>query len=366
MDCLYTSVNRRNLALDNAKLILVFLVVLGHLVEPVLSYFQSPLYINILYGWIYLFHMPAFVIVSGYLAGKSTSRDFVRSILVPLFSFTVLYELLNYILFGSLSNYLFMLMPYWLLWYLFSLYIWRSVVMRYPEPMLLLRVSLCVSLLFGFLGVFGSFFGLARTVYFFPFFVFGYALAIGRFSRFSLCSSSRWFYVFTFLSIVVFAFSYYALSSLLSVVCKPGVAYYDFSFARLVSLLYGTKGYWHLGVGVFDALLIKVMVYLFSFLLAYSFLKAVVAKSYFFSAWGKNTLYVFLWHGLVVKFLSSIGLFHGLLGINSGLALVFAFVFSVFLTWQLSKDRVAHFTEECIFTPVYVLVCSLRRSISSA
>lgn len=66
MSCFYPVTVRRSLALDNVKLILVFLVVLGHMVELALVLESTPLYLNALYGWIYLFHLPAFVIVSGY------------------------------------------------------------------------------------------------------------------------------------------------------------------------------------------------------------------------------------------------------------------------------------------------------------
>ena len=50
---------------DNAKFLLVFLVVLGHFIQ---SYIHDNKIIFTLYTTIYLFHMPAFILISGYFA----------------------------------------------------------------------------------------------------------------------------------------------------------------------------------------------------------------------------------------------------------------------------------------------------------
>lgn len=335
------------------------------MIEPALAFEGVPLYLNALYGWIYLFHMPAFVIVSGYLAAKSSSVEFKRTILVPLLSFTVLYELLNYILYGSLSNYLVRFMPYWLLWYLFSLYVWRTLMVLYPRPVLLLVIGLCVSLLFGFLGGLGSLFGLARTVYFFPFFVFGYALSEGLLPRLSLRPSPRWFAAFVALTVGLLIFYFCVLHDVMLLSCGPDSAFYRHCFSWFVSVLYGTKGYWGYDGGVFVGVLLRIVVYVISFLLAYSFVKSVMPKPFFFTGWGGNTLYVFLWHGFVAKVFLSIGVFPTLVMFGGVFALLCMVLVSVFLTWLFSKEDVAFFTERYIFAPVWVGFRALWRSLHS-
>ena len=47
---------------DNAKAILIFLVVLGHFLLPLENKVGG---VMATYWWVYLFHMPAFVFVSG-------------------------------------------------------------------------------------------------------------------------------------------------------------------------------------------------------------------------------------------------------------------------------------------------------------
>ena len=69
---------------DNAKMLLVMLVVVGHswtlLPETVLN--------GRLYDWLYLWHMPAFVMVTGYLSKRFTwsrrnLRRLVTTVVLP-------------------------------------------------------------------------------------------------------------------------------------------------------------------------------------------------------------------------------------------------------------------------------------------
>ena len=53
-----------NYFIDNLKVILIFLVVFGHLIE---RYIDTNLTLRGLYMFIYTFHMPLFIFVSGFL-----------------------------------------------------------------------------------------------------------------------------------------------------------------------------------------------------------------------------------------------------------------------------------------------------------
>jgi len=50
---------------DNAKFILIALVVIGHIMAPLMTHSTA---CKTLYIWIYIFHMPAFALISGYFA----------------------------------------------------------------------------------------------------------------------------------------------------------------------------------------------------------------------------------------------------------------------------------------------------------
>ena len=55
--------NGRNPVYDHAKLTLIFLVVLGHLIEP---FIVKSRMLEGVFNFIYVFHMPAFIFISGY------------------------------------------------------------------------------------------------------------------------------------------------------------------------------------------------------------------------------------------------------------------------------------------------------------
>lgn len=56
---------QREFYFDNARLYLIILVVFGHLLR---SYIGENPFLYALYMFIYSFHMPAFVLISGYFA----------------------------------------------------------------------------------------------------------------------------------------------------------------------------------------------------------------------------------------------------------------------------------------------------------
>ena len=102
----------RNL-INNIKGILIILVVIGHLVEKSVS----P---NILFcgKFIYSFHMTTFILVSGYLAKnpKTNIKNLINVFLLYL-SFNTVMQLV--------FNHKFTLAPFWTLWYLEALVIYR-------------------------------------------------------------------------------------------------------------------------------------------------------------------------------------------------------------------------------------------------
>ncbi|MGH3747645.1 MAG: acyltransferase family protein, partial [Micromonosporaceae bacterium] len=80
--------------LDNAKFLLIFLVVVGHAVELTPATPTG----DAIYVWIYTFHMPAFVLIAGYLSRSfdgSAERvhRLLTTVVAPYLIFWVLYAL---------------------------------------------------------------------------------------------------------------------------------------------------------------------------------------------------------------------------------------------------------------------------------
>lgn len=111
----------RSARLDNLKCLLIFCVVLGHLLE-----LQDGVVTDDLYLAIYTFHMPLFVWVSGYVA-RPADRRCLRSLALPYMIFQLLYSLAAVYLWGSEEE-IKLLEPYWLMWFLMALLIWRLLL----------------------------------------------------------------------------------------------------------------------------------------------------------------------------------------------------------------------------------------------
>ena len=111
----------RSARLDNLKCLLIVCVVLGHLLE-----LQDGPATDYLYLSIYTFHMPLFVWVSGYFA-RPADRRCLRSLAAPYLIFQILYSLAAIFLWGTEEE-LKLLEPYWLMWFLMALLIWRLLL----------------------------------------------------------------------------------------------------------------------------------------------------------------------------------------------------------------------------------------------
>lgn len=115
---------QRDTFLDFAKGIAIFLVVLGHVLE------KSMEQRNGVYHFIYLFHMPFFFMLSGYLACRTTAfggkfyLKKTRSLLLPFFfvgmSFTVLNGQYRIFFFDYFHNGYWFLLSLFCIWCLFA------------------------------------------------------------------------------------------------------------------------------------------------------------------------------------------------------------------------------------------------------
>ena len=162
----------RNERLDSVKYWLIILVISGH----VLEIFQIPEN-KVIWNWIFLFHMPLFIFISGYFSSKKSVKKMAASIwkiAEPL----ILFQFIALILWEESISLTTILTPWWILWYLLSLIYWRLILQVIPESILrnaklILPTTFGISILTGFLP-FDVFLSLHRTFAFMPFFFLGY------------------------------------------------------------------------------------------------------------------------------------------------------------------------------------------------
>lgn len=164
----------RDTRLDNVKGVLILLVVFGHVLEPFIT--RSALYLAI-YSGIYLFHIPLFVMIAGMHSKASLVAADVKKILtrllLPLIIFQFLY--LGFLGLKHSHEAVSLLQPYWILWFLLSMIFWRLALPLFVRIPLFVAVSFGMALAAGFSDSIGYTLSLSRTLYFFPFFLIGYA-----------------------------------------------------------------------------------------------------------------------------------------------------------------------------------------------
>ena len=126
----------RDSRIDNAKGVLIILVVLGHMVWPVPNRDGVA---AALYFFIYFFHMPMFALISGYLsraeAGWQAAVGNARLLLVPYAVFVVIHWLVQTA--AGVKPYP-VLEGHYGLWFLLSLFCWRVMlpyVARIPHAL---------------------------------------------------------------------------------------------------------------------------------------------------------------------------------------------------------------------------------------
>ena len=166
---------QRDWRIDNIRYVLILLVVFGHLIEPMRGEDAA----GLLYRVIYVFHMPAFVFLTGYFARFSWRR--IGALALAYAVFQTIHIILAWALSPSPDAQLNVqfLTPYWTMWYLLATIVWMFAL-----PLLRTRsrvragatlaVSVAIALAVGFIDDVGYFLSLSRIFAFAPFFIAGY------------------------------------------------------------------------------------------------------------------------------------------------------------------------------------------------
>ncbi len=200
-----STVERDN-RIDSLKGVLISFVVLGHCL---LWGGQKSSVAN----WIYLFHMPFFVFLSGYLS-HADSRSYWKGVLAIAESYIV-YQLIKSVLYFY-SPIALVTTPASMMWYLFALMIWRclyyiwNVIFKQVPKKTRNRLNIVVAVVLVGLGLavgmvcpIGKTFALSRMIVFFPFFWLG-TMAQGS-DFISLCTKMpRWSAILILLTTLAF------------------------------------------------------------------------------------------------------------------------------------------------------------------
>ncbi|MFE1576643.1 acyltransferase family protein [Streptomyces fradiae] len=170
--------SQRDPFFDNAKYLAIVLVAVGHAWEPVMEGSRAT---RALYMVVYAFHMPAFVMISGYFSRTFAARPdqlrrLVGGVLVPYLAFETAYTLYRRWAQDAPQQAFSLTDPFYLTWFLLALFVWRLSAplwraLRHPVP-----IAAAVAALASLTPRIAADLDLQRVLQFLPFFVLGLSL----------------------------------------------------------------------------------------------------------------------------------------------------------------------------------------------
>lgn len=159
---------------DYLKFFLIFFVVFGHMIE---KYIENPV-MRAIYFFIYSFHMPVFIFISGMFA-KYDKKRCLRYLLI-YFIFQIIHQILNIFFISPKEIYTFVdilgmfFTPAWTLWFLPAMAVWIfSLKFVKNISFKLIFLLILLSLILGFVPFIGGALTLGRIIYFYPIFLLG-------------------------------------------------------------------------------------------------------------------------------------------------------------------------------------------------
>lgn len=266
----------RDYLFDNYKVILIFLVVVGHFIQP--AYGNNDI-LDALKWMIVSFHMPAFIFISGYFSKRDIPLIVsIRKLAVPYLVYEVIYYFF-YTFITQKDTGLYLARPKFSLWYLMALFAWRIItpyVKKIPHHMMLAVIT---GLIIGCSDIPGNFLSIHRILVFYPFFLAGVNFDREFITRFRTLKT-EW------------------IARVVTVVCLVLVAFGPLARMYSAKIFYGRYNYASLDQSVIEGIICRLICYAISFVLTYALMFVISEKQTFYSYIGPRTMAVYLFHGL--------------------------------------------------------------------
>ncbi|MGZ9584812.1 acyltransferase family protein [Paenibacillus marinisediminis] len=313
----------------NLRFLLIVTVFVSNAIEPLIYRIPE---MKAIFLWIYTFHMPLFVGVTGYFARRSLTGPAGNRVLIQIalqyIIFQSIYSFFDYTLFQVPGTKHSFFVPFLLLWFLVGHVIWRLLMrlfihwkVRYP-----VLLSIVLGILVGFIPVSGTWLALSKTFVYFPFFIIGYSW------------NFNWFrshmHVWKRLTGA-------AISALLLVGMFYAAPYMEPSWL-MNSMTFRELGWLSSDL---HPIVYRLCIYGIEFIAAAAFLAWVPQRTCAVTDLGKRTLYVFLIHGFIVRFAEYFGLYNN---IHDGLGCALLILASIGFTVMLAHPNVKRFAHVII------------------
>ena len=326
---------KRYYLLDNLKVILIFFVVFGHVIE---YYINDNSILMTLYIFIYIFHMPLFIFISGYLSKNfyKMKRKAIRNLLIPYIIFNMIWYTAVYI--GTRKAMFSVLYPGWTLWYLLSLFFWRITLKYLIKFKHILLLSFIAGVLVGLIPSIGSILSISRTIVFLPFFLLGYYTTEEHLEKIKSFKSE---YAITGILVFLLIAIYIVKNDL-----------FNYKF------LYNSYSYNALEVSLFEGTIFRIFLYFGAIIFSICVINLVPRKEQFFSKIGKATMNIYVFHIYLVMLVYffipkwNIGLLQNILILISPFIIIFI----------LSRKKINK-VYDGLFYPVNISIDTGKKSI---
>lgn len=273
---------QRDAFFDNAKYLAIVLVAVGHAWEPIKGDSRT---LEAAYSVVYAFHMPAFIIISGYFSRSFDMRSdrlrrLITGVVVPYIVFETAYPLFKRFVADDPQQEISLLDPWYLTWFLVALFVWRLTtpiwkLVRHPLPL-----ALGIAMLASVSPEIGDDLDLQRVLQFLPYFVLG------------LCLRPEHFHLVRRRSVRIAAVPVFATALMLSWMAVPRMS---------AAWFYHRDSAQELGGPWWAGPVMVLATFGCSLLLTACFFAWVPGRRTWFTALGAGTLYGYLLHGFVVK-----------------------------------------------------------------
>lgn len=271
---------------DNAKYFAILLVVIGHAIANMRH--DMP-FVKGLYMFVYMFHMPLFIVLTGYLSRNWTfsagkARKLITNVGVPYLVFEVAYEVYSWLAGGEKLE-ISLLEPHWLMWFMCALFLWRLSTPVWQQVRWPLAIAVLFALL-SYMSDLGGTFNLHRVLGLLPLYVLGLTLTPRHFEVLKKPIARP----------------------IGAVVLAGGLVFAYFAKDRMSEgWVFWKNPYSAMGVGNVTGTAMMLGMFVCATVLVAAFLAVIPRKRYWFSALGATTLYAYLLHGFLIRLLDYTG-----------------------------------------------------------
>lgn len=261
--------------IDNIKVLLIFLVVFNHIIAFCLV--KEDIVIRYIWYAITIFHMPAFIFVSGYLSKKPQNvMKNVKNLLIP---YILGYSLTWYaqIWLGKKIDYELLRPSGTVMWFVLALFIYRLTIEAFGKMRFIMPLSIIFALWAGTRAEFTTYLSSSRIVVFFPFFVAGY-LWKSEYIKAVREFKGKWILI-PLTGLILFAVPNYMITN-----------------SMPVDIFRGNHSYMICGLEVGEGIVIRLLMYLVSFLVIYTMLAVMPDIRLPLTFIGRNTMGIYFFH----------------------------------------------------------------------